>query len=183
MNRWLERLLILSEIGGGFLGIALVARDFSVSEKNMVFMIVNAAFAVVFLLGIIAGFALIESPQRGVVLSGLYQALQIPSFVFYSVEYHFGSGFVGMIYFSKTGVDTSFYLDARYSLYLSSNAPFYFGLNLIALLLFVYLLIMDRRLLRRKRTKLPEDASGGAPDLWASPIRRKLSSDDDRTLQ
>ena len=95
-----------------------------------------------FLFGIVAGLALIDSPQLGTALSAVYQAIQIPFMSSPLLTYEFLSGLrIGVGWFKGRpaflfgfGARCTFFLFRRLDSWL-------IGVNALALALFVYLLL------------------------------------------
>ena len=61
----MKRLLLVFEIGGGFLEFAIITQNLLASKNSLGSLIFNAIFAAVFLVGVVAGLALIEKPILG----------------------------------------------------------------------------------------------------------------------
>ena len=143
MNRWIKYLLIILEVGGGFTGISMMFLLQQWNTSMSIYAWIGSIFVgFMFLFGIVAGLALIDSPQLGTALSAVYQAIQIPfmsspllTYEFYSgLQLGFGLAKGGLAFFVKYG--------ARFALQLSmSAAPWRIGVNVLALVLFVYLLL------------------------------------------
>ena len=77
MNKWLRAFLLLLQIGGGVLGFVIIGRVLLAGNQTPVTVMFNAAFLVVFAFGILAGVALIKKPGLGLVLSLIFQGIQI----------------------------------------------------------------------------------------------------------
>jgi len=80
MNRWIRRVLVVLEVGGGFAGISILlfSRQWNASVPVTVWTL-SSLFALLFFFGIVAGLALMEAPKLGITLSAVYQALQTPA--------------------------------------------------------------------------------------------------------
>jgi hypothetical protein len=167
------RILAVAQIGGGFFGIMLVIQQFATNNQNAISTIINLAFAALFALGIIAGIALFEAPTTGVTLSRFYQILQIPLFSSPFLEYGFASGLFGTIRFSASSFNWNFAMGSRYILFINGNAPWTFGLNLVAVFFFVYLLTIKTG--RQTQANLPEQLHGY--DVIDSPIRQSRTNE------
>jgi hypothetical protein len=141
MNKWIKRLLLIFEIGGGFLGLALIAKGVAASEITPVFIMLNVIFAGLFSLGIVAGLALVEKPHLGLRLSLIYQALQIPMFASPVITYILTSGFMVGVYLQLvTGqfkFGANFNLGSQFQFHLFKDMPWLLGVNIVAVVLFV----------------------------------------------
>jgi len=93
MNKWVKYLLIVLEVGGGFAGIATMFISQQWNMSMPIYAWIGFIFVgFMFLFGIVAGLALIDSPQLGAALSAVYQALQIPVISSPLLTYEFLSG-------------------------------------------------------------------------------------------
>ncbi len=141
MNKWLRAFLLLLQIGGGVLGFVIIGRVLLEAGQTPVTVMYNAAFLVVFAFGILAGVALITRPGLGLVLSLIFQGIQIPLFASPVVSYNMFSGGFFNIYWYNNGWGTDFaILASRFYLYLNSQQPVFLGVNILALVLFVLLI-------------------------------------------
>lgn len=168
MNRWLMRILAVAQIGGGFLGITLVVQQFAANNQNHISATINLAFAALFAVGIIAGVALLEDYKAGVSLSKCYQLLQIPLLSSPLFEYGLACGLFGTIRFGAGGFTWNFAMGSRYIFFINGNAPWNFGLNLVAVLFFVYLLTIKTD--TTIRAKLQTEESDNY-EINTSPVR------------
>ena len=107
MNRWLKIFLLIVQIGGGLLGIAIVGRAFWGQDLNSVEMIMVAAFVFLFAFGILAGAALIWKPKLGMILSLIFQAIQIPVIITPVVSFILAAGVFWNVFWHETGWGTS----------------------------------------------------------------------------
>ena len=141
MNKWLRTILVLFQIGGGLLGIGIIGRVLLAGNLTPIAVIINAAFVIVFAFGILAGVALIKKPRLGLVLSLIFQGMQIPILITPAVSYILSSGAFLNVYWHETGWGTDFaLLGSRFYFYLNSEEPWYLGANIVALALFVLLI-------------------------------------------
>ena len=141
MNKWLKFFLLLSQIGGGLLGIGIIGRVFLAGNLTPIVVIVNAAFVIVFSFGILAGVALIKKPRLGLILSLIFQGIQIPIIITPVVSYILSSGMFLNVYWHETGWGTNFaFLGSRCYFYVNSGEPWCAGVNIVALVLFVFLI-------------------------------------------
>ncbi len=139
MDRWIKRLISVLQIGGGFFGFTLILQGFTSNELTPMFVILNVVFSLVFLFGIIAGFALIENKKLGVLLSQIYQGIQILMISSPIIVYTFSSGFMVGVSCMGANIGAFFRLGSHYYFYLFQDAPWGIGVNFVALFFFLYL--------------------------------------------
>lgn len=155
MNRWIRRLLLVAEIGGGFLGLALVLHTLMAKPVNTVTAVVSAIFSGLFLFGIIAGLALVERPALGLRLSAVYQALQVPVFASPLVTYLFMSGLmVGVVVRPQNGfpnLSANLYFGSQFQFFIHQSAPLQVGINLVPVALLIALRSTMRAIARPRR--------------------------------
>ncbi len=147
MNKLLKIIVSLVQIVGGLLGLGLIGRCFLRDQLTQTAIIFHVIFILVFSFGIIASLALIIKPRPGLVLSAIFQAIQIPVVTGPSVVYILFSGACFNVYKYASGWGFKFLFGSHYSLYFNSGQPWLVGINVFALVLFV-LLIMEIRFLR-----------------------------------
>ncbi len=180
MNKWLRAFLLLLQIGGGALGVVIIGRVLLQGNQTQVTVMYNAAFIVVFAFGILAGVALIKRPGLGLVLSLIFQGIQIPLFASPVVSYNmFSGGFIN-VYCYENGWGTDFaILASRFYFYLNGAESLFVGVNILALILFL-LLIREMRwhaaAVRTRRFGFPDmpgqpamshgSLSAGGPGSW-----------------
>ena len=141
MNKWLRTVLLLLQIGGGVLGFVIIGRVLWETDQTRATVMYNAAFLVVFAFGILAGVALITRPGLGIVLSLIFQGIQIPLFASPAVYYKMFSGTFFNVYWHANGWGTDFaFLTSGFHFYLNGQQSLFFGVNILALVLFVLLL-------------------------------------------
>jgi hypothetical protein len=147
MNKWMKRLLVVFQIGGSFAGLVinlqyLVARDVPVSSA-----ILGLIFTAIFVFGIIAGVALIENERAGIVLSRIFQGMQIPFLSSGIIVYKFscGLGFYLIRLEMGMGHDHWFGFGCHYALHLFRESPWAIGVNVVALVFFIYLVRLRKR--------------------------------------
>ena len=141
MNKWLKTFLLLSQIGGGLLGIGIIGRVFLAGNLTPITQMVHVIFVILFAFGIVAGIALIKKPKVGLILSLIFQGIQIPVITTPTIAYIFSSGAFFNVYWCETGWGTNFaFLGSRYFFYINSGEPWYVGVNIVALALFVFLI-------------------------------------------
>lgn len=140
-------MLIVLEVGGGFAGISMmfILQQWNASTSHYFWWVFSIYVGFLFLFGIVAGLALVEKPQLGAALSAVYQALQIPVISSPLLTYEFFSGLQLGVGLAKGGLAFFVEYGARFALQLSmSAAPWSIGVNILALVLFVYLLLQLR---------------------------------------
>jgi hypothetical protein len=173
MNKWARRVLLLFEIGGGFAGLAVIAESFATVEVTAATVILNSIFGGVFLLGIIAGLALVEKPAVGLRLSLIYQALQIPMFISPAITYVLISGFMVSVfcegahgYFMFGG---NFNFGSQFQFWLFQDVGWRIGINIVAVALLVAVVrAMRRQPESRVGQPIPEGSPSASPDEMSS---------------
>ena len=78
MSKWIERLLLVAQIGGGFAGFIGIFYSLGSTKPSNTTIVIHVLLSLIFLLGIIAGLTLIENRNWGLRLSRIYQLIQIP---------------------------------------------------------------------------------------------------------
>ena len=181
MNKWLRAFLLLLQIGGGVLGFYIIGRVLWETDQTRATVMFNTAFLAVFAFGILAGVALITRPGLGIVLSLIFQCIQIPRFASPAVSYNMFSGGFFNVYWHENGWGTNFvFLWSRCVVYFNSGEPLFFGVNILALALFVLLIremrwyVAERRGRRFKFADAPARPAiaQGAPPAKAPPAWR-----------
>lgn len=138
MSKWLKGCLVLFQIGGGLLGIGLVGRVLLGGNMAPIAKIVNFVFIVVFAFGILAGAAIIKKPKLGLVLSLIFQGIQIPVYLTPGLSYVLSSGAFIHVFRHENGWGTKFaLLGSRYYFYINGGDPRCVGFNIVALALCV----------------------------------------------
>ncbi|MCD6394071.1 MAG: hypothetical protein J7M40_11255 [Planctomycetes bacterium] len=141
MNKWLRAFLLLLQIGGGILGCVIIGLVLLKTDQTRVTVMFNAAFLAVFAFGILAGIALIMKPGLGLALSLIFQGIQIPLFASPAVYYKMFSGGFFNVCWHQDRWDANFaFLTSRFYFYLDGAEPLFFGVNILALALFVLLI-------------------------------------------
>jgi hypothetical protein len=147
MNKWIKYLLIVLEVGGGFAGISMmfIFQQWRASTSHYFWWVFSIYVCFLFLFGIVAGLALVERPQVGAALSAVYQSLQIPVISSPLLTYEFLSGFQLGVGWTKGSPAFFVEYGARLALQLSMRtAPWFIGINMLALAFFIYLLLQLR---------------------------------------
>lgn len=105
MRKCLIHLVIVLQIGGGFLGVWILVsqmmRNANVSGNTW---IVNIPPIIIFLFGIAAGLALAEGLRLGLILSAVYQALHVPALLSPLLCYKLHSGLLVGLAWSQDGI-------------------------------------------------------------------------------
>jgi hypothetical protein len=140
MNKWLKNTVILFQVGGGLLGLGLIGRAILTEQLTQSSVVIHAGFFFIFSFGIVAGISLIKNQNMGLLLSTIFQAIQIPTILTSTISYNMFSGAIFNIYRHETGYGSNFYFGSRYYFNLNSDTPWLFGINVIALILFVLLI-------------------------------------------
>ncbi len=146
MNRWVRRILIVLEIGGGFTGFSVVLLSLK-QNLGMPTHIVTSlgVFACAFLFGVFSGLTLVDKPKMGVLLSAVYQMIQIPIVSSPWVAYKLFSGVQIGIHWSEGKLGVTFDCGARSFFAWEHGEPVQIGVNVLALGLFIYLLMIPTK--------------------------------------
>lgn len=140
MNKWLKIFLLIGQIGGGLLGFYVIGRVFLAGDLTPIEVMISATFAILFAFGILAGVALITKPRLGLILSLIFQGIQIPIIITPVVSYILSSGVYVNFLWHETGWKAEYaLLGSRFYFYLNSGVPRCTGVNIAALVLFVCL--------------------------------------------
>ncbi len=150
MNRWIKWLLSVLQIGGGFLGFTLILQSIVSIEMTPILAVLNVFFSLIFIFGIVAGLVLNENDKLGIQLSLIYQGIQILIISSPFIVYSFSSGFLVSVSVQSAEFGSSFRIGSHYYLYLFDGSPWGIGVNLVALLLFIYLLLKIRYLAKQE---------------------------------
>ena len=136
-------MLIVLEVGGGFMGFSVLIvslMNTGITASSWIFPILILTGAM-FLFGIVAGLALLERPRFGAAMSAVYQALQIPVVSSPLLTYALLSGLRLGVGWFKGRPAFLFEFGARCTFFLFRRSdPWIIGVNVLALVLFVYLL-------------------------------------------
>lgn len=139
MNKLLKMIVLLVQIVGGLVGLGLIGRSFYKDQLTQTTQIIHGIFAFLFLFGILAALTLTIKPRAGLVLSSIFQAIQIPVITKSGITYALSSGACFNLYKQASGWGFNFFFGSHYSFYLNSVKPPLLGINIVALVLFVYL--------------------------------------------
>jgi len=139
MNKLLKIFVFLAQLGGSVAGLGLVGNSLLTGHLTKAEQEIHVAFAFVFFFGIIASAALIFLPRLGLVLSAMFQAIQIPVFIKSAVSYALCSGACLNLFKDVSGWGYKFIFGSRYSFNLNSDQSWMIGVNAIALFFFIFL--------------------------------------------
>ncbi|UCC21790.1 MAG: hypothetical protein JSW23_08225 [Planctomycetota bacterium] len=140
MNKWFTRLIIILQIGGGFAGVVSIAPNFVSTDSTPLSFVLNTIFTGLFLFGIVAGLSLIEKPKLGLLLSQVYQAVQIPAIASSVLVYTLSSGLTACLLIQQGGdIGCNLNLGVQYRFMLFSGVPWGFGINIPPLIFFIIL--------------------------------------------
>jgi len=132
MNIWFRRFLVILTIGGGFLGVVVLADTLFAAPNTPVF--AYAIFAVLialYIYGIFAGIRLSEDANHyGHVL--VFYALQVPFFSSPILVYRFACGFHATIWMVGFSIGWMFRLGSDFQLTILQPNSWGGGVNLFA---------------------------------------------------
>jgi hypothetical protein len=140
MNKNLKRAVLLLQIVGGLAGLAVIAKAFLTEQVWPITAIFHIAFIFVFLFGIIAGIVLIKKERLGMLLSAIFQAIQIPIISGPAISYVLFSGASLNLFWHTTGWGFNFLFGSRYYCYFNSGEHWLIGVNFVALIFFILLI-------------------------------------------
>ena len=141
MNKWVRCVLIVLEIGGGFTGLSMTLASLTRGVSMPAHAVIGfGAFVCVFLFGIVSGLALVDKSEMGIVLSAVYQVVQIPIVSSSWVTYRLFSGVQIAIQWSGGKSGLSVDCGARSFFAWTHGESLQIGVNVLALGLFLYLL-------------------------------------------
>lgn len=141
MNKWVRHIMIVLEVGGGFTGLSLMLGSLKSAMNMPAHAVIGLSlFACVFLFGIVSGLALANRLRIGIVLSAVYQAVQVPIVSSSSVAYKLFSGAQIGLQWREGGPSITFDCGARFFWAWMRGDPLQIGINVLALGLLVYLL-------------------------------------------
>jgi hypothetical protein len=142
MNRLLKIIVSLIQIGGGLVGINLIGQSLVSNRLTNSTVIINIVFIVVFLFGILAGAALLLNSKSGLLMSALFQAIQIPIYKGSMLAYSLFSGACLKIYWHKAGYGFNFMFGSSYHFSIDKSNTWMMGVNILALVL-LFLLVRE----------------------------------------
>lgn len=131
---------------GGFLGIGIsVYLGYTFVQQHWIYIVLVAVFAALFVWTTLTGIRLWRNDPRGWKWGKILFAAQIPVLTVPGFSYEYYSGIAIKILGGQTdshfeigiGANANFYLDTRIT-------DFMYGINIFALLAFIYLLVKSR---------------------------------------
>lgn len=140
MNKLLKVLVFLTQMGGSLVGLGFIGRSLFMDHLTASSLKFHLIFVGVFLFGVLASVALIIKPKWGLILSAVFQTVQIPVFTKSAVSYSLSSGACFNLYKHVSGWGFNFFFGSHYCFILNSNRPWSIGVNLVALVFFVFLI-------------------------------------------
>lgn len=147
MHRWLLRILGALQIGGGFVGLALIVQTLEKSPGFLTIFMLITVFAVAYLMGIASGVGLLEGRAGSIEASMWFWAAQVLNFSSPLLTYQLWAGLASSLTlnFSSLGVGWSCHFGANFVLYfLRPGAPFSVGINVVACVALYLLNRLDR---------------------------------------
>lgn len=139
MNKFFTNILIILEVGGGFMGFSVILASQPWNKHINPF--VYSGASLLFMFGIFAGLALIKESRCGIVSSAIYQALQVPFISSHVISYNILSGIKLVVGVLRGMPYVTIDIGARVIIVFGGETDSWgFGINLIALILFVYLI-------------------------------------------
>jgi len=149
MNKYIQILLGVLSIGGGFIAITSIL-NFIVSSAGVAGYIFGAIAILVFLYGIWCGIEIIKSTSsRALSINKIFWAMQVPLLVSPGVSYFLYTGFNFTVNYSFTESSPGFNVSTGGNLMISLfqfSSPFQIGINVFALVIFCYLNVITRKL-------------------------------------
>lgn len=139
MNKLIRLIISLIQIGGGLAGLGIIGRAIITEKFHLQTVIINVAFIFIFWFGILAGIALIRRPRTGLLLSAAFQAIQIPIFKGPVAAYSLFSGASLNLYQHQKGPGFQFLFGSSYHFSIGRGESLLVGVNILALVLFIYL--------------------------------------------
>jgi hypothetical protein len=154
VNSLQRRILGITSIGGGALGITVVVSNLN-QDSGILYWIFCLSFIALYIWGCWCGILLIENSPTSLQLNRRFWFIQIPVFMSPILGYSFSSGAYFNVWTSLThfrlGADWYLGSHFNYSL-LQSDKPFLLGVNLLALGVFIYLSKKIRELQSSNKT-------------------------------
>ncbi|GGY87474.1 hypothetical protein GCM10011613_35830 [Cellvibrio zantedeschiae] len=149
MNTYIQKVLGVLSIGGGFMSITSIL-NFILSSSGVAGYIFGAIALLVFLYGIWCGIEIIKSSSaRSLAINKIFWAMQIPLLLSPGVSYFLYTGFNFTVHYSFTESGPGFNVSAGGNLLLSLfqfAGPFQVGVNVFALVIFCYLSLIAKKL-------------------------------------
>jgi hypothetical protein len=140
MNKLLKMLVFLTQMGGGLVGLGFIGRSLFINHLTSSLLKLHLVFAGMFLFGVLASAALIIKPKWGLVLSAIFQIIQIPVVTVSAAAYAFSSGVCFNLYKHASGWGFKFFFGSYYYFHLNSDRSWLVGVNIVALFFFAFLI-------------------------------------------
>lgn len=141
MNRWIKRLLVLLQIGGGYTGLCISLNSLFSLGCIDAEAISCIAFVLMYLFGIICGYLMIENEFVGIRYSMLYQLVQIASISTPLVTYVFSSGAMFNFVWENGNIGFHYEIGSMFKFCLYKDAPLAMSVNILPSLFFIFLLV------------------------------------------
>lgn len=141
------RIIAVFLVAGGLLGIlSLVMMHFHLAQQHQSLPVISSVVSVaLFAWGILTGIALWRATPRGFRWAKILFALQVPVFHFARLTYEFSTGFSFRVMVGNTNryiggdIGSSLTFDVS-----PQSLGFMFGINIVAVIALVYLIIASR---------------------------------------
>ena len=142
------------EMVGGALGLFITGSLFKtlVIDAQDRYLSMIWLFFIAFIFYIVslnAGYLLFRKNRRGVMLSIITQALQVPNLAIFGISYYFVSGLsfgVSLSFIETAKFDFNYYLGSTWNLgFGSTDGEFLIGINLVALMLLTHLIKINKQ--------------------------------------
>lgn len=156
-NQIVNRVLSVYEVLGGVMGVGLIVylvynilpqlSGQEVTSVQAIILIIILLFALGgYILSFLAGLFLWKSSKHGIILSLISQGMQIPQFIILGLSYMFASGLKLAVLTDTKNIVFQGYLGSTFNItYYAGDTPFLIGLNLVAVVIFIYLLTQLKR--------------------------------------
>ena len=139
MDVWLRRTLIALSIGGGFAGLALAFKGMIDAEsEHPLYFIMLGGFGALYALTVVAGLIFAENPSRSAPLL-VSLCCQMPCLSSPIITYHFSAGLSLTLGTVSGKLQVGYLLGSDWQLNLFGSMPWGFGINIVALVLFILL--------------------------------------------
>lgn len=140
MNKKLKVTVAIIQIVGGLVGIGIIGLAFLTDHVPLITAVIHTTFMLIFTYGIVAGLVLITFERLGMILSAIFQAIQIPVIIGPTFSYCMFSGASFKIFKHITGFGFDFGFGSYYNFYINSGQQQLLGINILALVLFILLI-------------------------------------------
>lgn len=176
MKTWLRWTLVVTQIGGGFLGIVTtLVYMFGSEDMPFMLLVILLVFIGLYTLVTVAG-VLLAIDERHTTLMGIVIGLQIPIISSPIIAWIFSAGFSLNLTWIGAELGFNFWLGSQWQVNVFQELPWGIGINLFAMLMLILL-----RGLRKKQVILPPSVSGEINPIL--PTRSANISLGDRGIQ